>query len=360
MSDARPILAVEGLRKTFQSGRAFGTRANMVAVDDVSFAIARGETFGLIGESGSGKSTIGRLVLRLIEADAGSIRFDGTNIARMTERDLKALRKRIQIIFQDPFGSLDPKVRVGDAIGEPIRLHRLRDGAAVRARIVELLELVGLSGEHADRYPHSFSGGQRQRIAIARALAVEPELIVCDEPVSALDVSVQAQIVNLLADLRERVGIAYLFISHDLAVVRHLVDRVGVLYAGRLVEVGPSAAIFERPAHPYTRALLAASPRGYGHDAAARTPLTGESPDPYHLPVGCRFASRCPDATEPCRTSQPELAAVDDAGHQAACVRLGQTSPAASWPAYPESETYARRLALWQAALQRSPRQPIE
>ena len=241
MTDTRVLLSVEGLTKSFAAAGA-GLRAarRVRAVDDVSFTLGHGETLGLVGESGCGKTSVGRLVLRLIEADAGRVIFDGIDMRALPARELRGLRRRLQVIFQDPFASLDPRLRIGAAIAAPIRLHGLRHGSAVDARVVELHELVGLSAAHRDRFAHQFSGGQRQRIAIARALAVEPELIVCDEPVSALDVSVQAQILNLLADLRARLGLSLIFISHDMSVVRHVADRVGVMYAGRLVEIAPS------------------------------------------------------------------------------------------------------------------------
>lgn len=344
-----PLLRVEGLTKTYASGGGlFKSSRTATVVEDVSFSIGRGETFGLVGESGSGKSTIGRMVLRLIEPDAGRITFDGIDLVAQGEASLRALRRRMQIIFQDPFSSLDPRVRVGEAIAAPIRLHRLRPPKAIPDRVVELLELVGLGAHQAGRFPHEFSGGQRQRVAIARALAVEPDLIVCDEPVSALDLSIQAQVVNLLGELRDRLGVSYLFISHDMAVVRHLASHVGVLYAGNLVETGPASEIFADPRHPYTRMLLAASPSpvpGAGHERRA---ITGEPPSPFDRPRGCRFASRCPHRIEACTVAPPPLDTWRAGEHRAACLRA-QELERLTLLADDEgrmSDAYRRRLAL--------------
>lgn len=344
-----PLLVVENLTKTYSSKSGLFRKSREArVVDDVSFTLGRGEVFGLVGESGSGKSTIGRLVLRLIEADVGRIVFDGQDVRALDAGSLRKLRRRMQIIFQDPFSSLDPRTRVGEALAEPIRLHRLRESAAVGPRVEELLRLVGLGPEAMGRYPHEFSGGQRQRIAIARALAVEPDLIVCDEPVSALDLSIQAQVVNLLADLRARLGVSYLFISHDMAVVRHLATSVGVLYSGRIIESGPAERIFADPRHPYTRMLLEASPIPVPRKMSARKPMLGEPPSPYQTLPGCRFASRCPHAVDPCRVSLPPLSAFDDGGHQAACIRAAELPPVAlaSDDESLMSEAYRRRLAL--------------
>jgi oligopeptide transport system ATP-binding protein len=258
-----PLLEVEHLSRSFTVRRGLllaRTVGQVAAVDDVSFTLARGETLGLVGESGSGKSTTARLVLRLLDPSAGRIRFDGTDITALTGTPLRRFRRRMQIVFQDPFASLDPRQTVGAIIGEPLLLHRPGSAAAHRARVAELLSLVGLSEAQARRYPHEFSGGQRQRIGIARALAAEPELIICDEPVSALDVSIQAQVLNLLRDLQERLGLAYLFITHDLAVVRHVAHRVAVMRQGRIVELAPTESLFTAPADPYTRSLIAAMP----------------------------------------------------------------------------------------------------
>ncbi|TFF24809.1 ATP-binding cassette domain-containing protein [Jiella endophytica] len=317
-----PLLEVRNLTKTYRTGGGlFGRERAAHVVDDVSFVIEKGATFGLVGESGSGKTTIGRLVLRLVEANGGSLLLDGEEIGEKSDAEMRRLRQRMQIIFQDPFASLDPRVKVGEAIAAPIRLHRLRPRRDVRDRVVELLELVGLGAHQADRFPHEFSGGQRQRIAIARALAVEPELIVCDEAVSALDLSIQAQVINLLADLRDRLGVSYLFISHDMAVIRHVATHVGVLYAGRLVETGEAKEVFGNPRHPYTRMLLAASPSPVPGDARQRQAIAGEPPSPYERAPGCRFASRCPSAIDACRSEQPPLSTFSRGSHQAACIR---------------------------------------
>ena len=350
-----PLLSVEGLSKTFEIGGGFlkpPKRAR--AVDGVSFGIERGGTFGLVGESGSGKTTVGRMLLRLIEPDEGRILFDGIDVRALASGELRALRRRVQIVFQDPFGSLDPRVRVGDAIAAPIRLHALRPAGRVRERVAELLDLVGLAPYHAGRYPHEFSGGQRQRVAIARALGVEPELIVLDEPVSALDVSIQAQVVNLLAELRSRLGVSYLFISHDMAVVRHLATNVGVMYAGRLVETAPAAALFADPRHPYTRMLLAASPSPVPRPRAERAGLAGEPPSPFGTEQGCPFASRCPHAIEPCRTARPPLDAYRAEDHRAACIRAAELAPARplSDDEALMSERYRHRMTLLREARQ--------
>jgi oligopeptide/dipeptide ABC transporter ATP-binding protein len=319
------LLEVEHLSKTFTSGGGLlGRTQSAHVVSDVSFALQRGEVFGLVGESGSGKTTIGRMLLRLIEPDAGRICFDGIDVRALAPRELRRLRRRMQIIFQDPFGSLDPRLRIGAAIAEPIRLHRLRPPGEVAARVAELLALVGLDAGAASRYPHEFSGGQRQRVAIARALAVEPDLIVCDEPVSALDLSIQAQVVNLLGELRTRLGVSYVFISHDMAVVRHLATHVGVLYAGRLVESGPSETVFSDPRHPYTRMLLAATPSPVPGAARDRAAITGEPPSPFAQWTQCRFASRCAFRIDACLAGAPPLAEVAPAPRRAACLRAAE------------------------------------
>lgn len=320
------LLNVESIGKTFVSGGGlFRQRKQNVAVDDVSFTVGRGQTFALVGESGSGKSTIGRMLNRLHDSTSGRIIFEGVEIGSLDQKNLRALRRKVQFIFQDPFASLDPRVRIGEALAAPIRLHRLRDGAAVDERVLELLDLVGLGPQHVNRFPHEFSGGQRQRVAIARALAVEPTLIICDEPVSALDLSVQAQVVNLLADLQKRLGVSYVFISHDMAVVRHMATHIGVLYAGRMVEMGAADDVFNNPRHPYTRALLEASPSPVVSSAKhRRKPLAGEPPSPYSRPPGCGFASRCTFATENCLKSVPSSKEFLEGDHQAACIRAEQ------------------------------------
>jgi len=313
VSDA--LVTVRGLRKYF--GRP---QRPVRAVDGVSFDIAKGEVLGLVGESGSGKSTIGRSVLKLVEPSAGEIRFAGRDLAPLSARQMRPYRRRMQIIFQDPYASLNPRRRVGDTIGEALDAHDLHQGPARAKRIAELLGLVGLAPEYARRFPHEFSGGQRQRIGIARALAVEPEFIVADEPVSALDVSIQAQVINLLCDLRERFDLTMLFISHDLDVVEYLCDRVIVLYLGKVMEAGPARALYRAPHHPYTQALLAASPRPDPHAQRERKLLEGDIPSPIDPPSGCVFRTRCPYAQEACAATVPGLREVAP-GHFKACLR---------------------------------------
>ena len=320
-----PLIQVEGLKKHFHGSRGLlGFRRSTIrAVDGVSFSIARGEVVGLVGESGSGKSTIGRAVLRLIEPTAGSVRFDGVEVTTLGRTALRRLRRRMQIVFQDPYASLDPRRRVEDLIGDMLDIHGLAAGPARRARVAELLEQVGLPAEHIDRFPHQFSGGQRQRIGIARALAVAPEFIVADEPVSALDVSVQAQIVNLLVELRRRLGLTMLFISHDLAVVEHLSDRVIVMYLGRIMEMAPAKEIYASPRHPYTQALLSAAPVPDPDAPRRRILLTGDLPSPANPPPGCVFSTRCPHADARCRTQTPALEEKAP-GRLVACLRADE------------------------------------
>jgi peptide/nickel transport system ATP-binding protein len=310
-----PLLAAHGLTKHF------GHAPKLVrAVEDVSFDIAPGEVLGLVGESGSGKSTIGRLVLRLIEPTTGRIAFAGQDIAGLPERRLRFLRREAQMVFQDPYASLNPRLRVRDIIGEALSAHGLAKGAARRERIGALLEMVGLAADHMTRFPHEFSGGQRQRIGIARALAVEPKLIVADEPVSALDVSVQAQVLNLLQDLRRRLGLAMLFISHDLDVVELMCDRIAVLYLGRIMEIGRASDICSRPRHPYTRALMAASPKAVPGAPKPERLIKGDIPSPIAPPSGCVFRTRCPIAIPDCATAIPAFRSFGE-GHQVACIR---------------------------------------
>jgi oligopeptide/dipeptide ABC transporter ATP-binding protein len=291
------------------------------AVDRVSLTLRRGETLGVVGESGCGKSTLARSILRLVKPSEGRIRFDGRDVTALAARDLRAFRRDAQMVFQDPFASLDPRWRVGDILAEPLAIHRLGAGSERRARVGELLSLVGLDAAAARRYPHEFSGGQRQRIGIARALALEPKLVILDEPVSALDVSIQAQILNLLMDLRERLGLSYLFISHDLAVVRAISDRVAVMYLGQIVEEGAADQVLAEPAHPYTQALLAAAPSLAAVPGGRRAPEAaprGEPPSPENPPSGCRFHPRCPYRFEPCADVAPaDLPA--GPGHTARC-----------------------------------------
>ncbi|HTU82957.1 MAG TPA: dipeptide ABC transporter ATP-binding protein [Candidatus Acidoferrales bacterium] len=294
--------------------------ADVKAVDGVSFNIDAGETLGLVGESGSGKTTIGRMLLHLLPATKGSITYDGAEITTMRADDVRRLRRKIQIIFQDPFASLNPRMTIGDIIGEPLRIHRIASGKAAEERVQELLRLVGLRPYSANRYPHEFSGGQRQRIGIARALAVDPKFIVCDEPVSALDVSIQAQVINLLEDLQQQLGLTYLFIAHDLSVVRHISTRVAVMYVGKIVELSSRDALYERPLHPYTQALLSAIPipDPSAERRRKRIVLTGDIPSPVDPPSGCRFHTRCPVAFDRCTVEDPPFNEYAP-GHFTAC-----------------------------------------
>jgi oligopeptide/dipeptide ABC transporter ATP-binding protein len=354
VSASAAILDARGLRRHYAAERGFWSRgtARMVrAVDGVDLAVRRGETLAIVGESGCGKSTLARLLLRLEPPDGGELWFDGVDLVRLAERAMRPLRRRLQLIFQDPFASLNPRMTVGEILEEPLVVHGLGDRTARRERVLALIRLVGLRTGQLDRYPHEFSGGQRQRIGIARALAAGPELLVGDEPVSALDVSVQAQIINLLAELKERLALTLILISHDLAVVRHMADRVGVMYLGRLVELAPREALFEQPRHPYTRALLAAVPRPDPRQTAReRALLEGDVPSPIDPPAGCRFHTRCAFARERCRSEVPALVG-DGTGHATACH---------VWPELPAAEILgaggrpapmlARRLALFTAA----------
>ena len=308
--DRRPLLSVRALKRHFALPRRLlgGPTQAVQAVDGVSFNIAEGETLGLVGESGCGKSTTARLLLGLIRPDSGSILFEETDLATLDRTRWKPVRRRLQMIFQDPSASLDPRMSVGETLAEVMQIHSLGGNRRGREdRVVELLEQVGLKAEHRHRFPHQFSGGQRQRIGIARALAVEPKLIVCDEPVSALDVSVQAQIVNLLEDLRARLGLSYLFVAHDLSVVEHLSDRVAVMYLGRIVEIGSTRAIYGAPAHPYTEALLDAAPIADPGRRRQRALLQGDVPSPVDPPSGCRFHTRCPMRQPECSVREQVL-----------------------------------------------------
>jgi oligopeptide transport system ATP-binding protein len=294
--------------------------ADVRAVDGVSFSIRQGETLGLVGESGSGKTTIGRLLLRLLPVTRGEILFEGRDVLAMNRGDVRRLRRSMQIIFQDPFASLNPRMTVGDIIAEPLEIHGITKGKETARRVRELLELVGLQPYHANRNPHEFSGGQRQRVGVARALAVNPKFIVCDEPVSALDVSIQAQVINLLEDLQEKLGLTYLFIAHDLSVVRHISSRVAVMYVGKLVEVADRDALYQNPLHPYTQALLSAIPipDPVLEKRRKRVVLTGDIPSPVNPPSGCRFHTRCPVAFDRCVAEEPPLREYEP-GHFAAC-----------------------------------------
>ncbi|GHV26108.1 ABC transporter ATP-binding protein [Clostridia bacterium] len=322
MSDRIVETLVEARRlSTHFPLRAGFKRKAIRAVDDVSFTIRRGETLGFVGESGCGKTTLGRTLLRMQEPTSGQIVYNGEDI---TSRQMLPYRRKMQFIFQDPFASLDPRMTVGDTVGEPLDIFKLHNGTQDRRRkINELLETVGLTAEHANRFPHEFSGGQRQRIGIARALAVGPEFIVCDEPISALDVSIRAQIINMLMDLQREKGLTYLFIAHDLAVVRHISSRVGVMYLGRLIELTSSAELYRRPLHPYTQSLLSAIPIADPDRAGSRPrmTLTGEIPSPTNPPSGCAFRTRCPQAMESCALKRPELMEVAP-GHSVACLRV--------------------------------------
>ncbi len=345
-----PLLEVRDLAKHYKvnSGLILSRAAGVVkAVDGVSFKLERGETLALVGESGCGKSTTARLVLRLIEPSAGQVWFEGRDITTLGGGELRALRRRMQIVFQDPFASLNPRMTVGAILEEPLKVHGIGDAAARRARVAELLGLVGLAEYHARRYPHEFSGGQRQRIGIARALAVEPALVVCDEPVSALDVSIQAQVVNLLKDLQGRLGLSYLFIAHDLAVVKHMADRVAVMYLGRIVEVGPKDDLFAFPRHPYTRTLLAAIPRPDPHRQTARQIPGGDVPSPMNPPSGCHFHTRCSFATDRCRSEAPLLRTTDDRGHMAACHHFETLPAVVIEHDRTQAPAAAKRLALY-------------
>ena len=358
---ADKLLQVRGLVKHFvvRKGLFGSAAAHVRAVDGVSFEVGAGRTFAVVGESGCGKSTVARVLLRLIEADAGEIRLGGQDLRALQGEALRRMRSRLQMVFQDPYGSLNPRMTAGAMLAEPLLLHESLSASQREARVAELLALVGLPADAQARYPHEFSGGQRQRLAIARALAARPQVIVCDEPVSALDVSIQAQILNLLADLQQRLGLAYVFISHDLAVVRQVATDIGVMYLGKLVETGPAAEVFRRPRHPYTQALLAAvpvpDPRRRGLDAV----VGGDVPSPLAPPSGCAFHTRCPHADARCKAEMPALQATGQ-GVQLACwhwerVAAHTAAPlqAAAVPDAPSTSGAAGALARLQAAFVR-------
>jgi len=347
------LLKVESLLKHFPIRRgAFGRVSGMVqAVDGVSFDIGVGETLALVGESGCGKSTTGRLILRLIEPTSGRVWFDGRDVFALSDSQMRDLRGAMQIIFQDPFASLNPRMTIGQTLEEPLALHGLAEGRR-RARVAEILNLVGLAPQYARRYPHEFSGGQRQRVGIARALAVEPRLIVCDEPVSALDVSIQAQVINLLRDLQARLSLSYIFIAHDLAVVKFIATRVAVMYMGRIVEYAHKNALFAQPRHPYTQALLAAIPVPDPTLHRDRSLLQGDVPDPANPPSGCRFRTRCPHARTRCAEDTPLLEA-DETGHAVACHFWREIPPAVAFLPGSAAAPRNARLEALQAAFRR-------
>ena len=349
-----PVLKVDRLVKHFPIRRGFITSktvGHVRAVDDVSFEVARGETLALVGESGCGKSTTGRLILRLIDPTSGSVTFQGSDIAKLPKRDLRRMRRHIQLIFQDPYASLNPRMTVGDILSEPLQLHGLAHGNEQAERVRELLLTVGLLPEHARRYPHQFSGGQRQRIGIARALAVSPDVIICDEPVSALDVSIQAQVVNLLQNPQERFGLSYLFIAHDLAVVKHISNRVAVMYLGKLVEIADKRTLYARPLHPYTQALLSAIPKPDPTLDRKRIILSGDVPSPINPPPGCRFHTRCTYAQDRCKQEEPLLRDAGD-GQRVACHFFETIGTAAGVDASRSSLSgkFAERLRLFEDA----------
>ncbi|MDX9918010.1 MAG: ATP-binding cassette domain-containing protein [Gudongella sp.] len=323
MENNRPLLEINNLKKyfTIETGGFFNRKtANLTAVDDVTFSIAKGETFGLVGESGCGKSTLGRSIVRLYEPTDGQIVFDGNDITRISQKEMLKYRKRLQMIFQDPYASLNTRLTVSEIIGEGIETHKLYSGKDKYEKIYELLTTVGLKKEHASRYPHEFSGGQRQRIGIARALAVEPELVICDEPISALDVSIQAQVVNMLEDLQDNMGLTYLFIAHDLSMVKHISDRIGVMYLGKMMEITTSSELYRNPLHPYTQALLSSIPipDPKKNREQHRIVLEGDVKSPIDPPEGCRFNTRCKYAIDICREETPQLREVEP-GHFVAC-----------------------------------------
>lgn len=307
------LISVEGFTKTYETPNGL-----LTAVKDCSFAIIEGQTLGLVGESGSGKSTLGKMLLNLVKPSSGKLFYQGKDISCLSSQEFRQLRKELQIIFQDPFSSLNPRLTVEQIVGEALEIHRIAIGQAKKNRIRELLDLVGLKGNILQRFPHEFSGGQRQRIAIARALAVEPKFIVCDEPISALDVSIQAQIINLLKELQEKLGLTYLFIAHDLSMVEYLSQNVAVMYLGAIVEIGNAEKVFKNPAHPYTKALIASAPKPYSIEKKESLPLLGEIPSPINPPQGCPFHPRCPMALSICKTTAPKLSSLAPQ-HQVAC-----------------------------------------
>jgi oligopeptide/dipeptide ABC transporter ATP-binding protein len=331
--DGEMLVRAEHVKKYFPIRKGILQRevARVHAVDDVSFEVRTGETLGLVGESGCGKSTLARCIVRLYDLTAGSVTFEGRDISRLSRRQLRPVRRELQMVFQDPYASLNPRKRVGAILSDPLRIHHYGDRTKIRSRVRELLDLVGLSPEHVNRYPHEFSGGQRQRIGVARAIALHPKLIIADEPVSALDVSIRAQVINLLDDLQDELSLTYVFIAHDLGVVRHVSDRIAVMYLGKIVEVSPAEELYRRPVHPYTEALLSAVPLPDPDLSAQRSQivLEGDVPSPVAPPAGCRFHPRCRYATEICSIQEPPLV-MHGQGHVAACHHpLSVTEPPA-------------------------------
>jgi peptide/nickel transport system ATP-binding protein/oligopeptide transport system ATP-binding protein len=321
-----PLLEVRGLAKTFpvRAGALQRVVGQVRAVDGVDFEVRAGETLGLVGESGCGKTTVGRLILRLIEPTAGSVFFEGVDITKLSGSQLKSYRRRAQIVFQDPFASLDPRTPIGEAVGEGLRIHGIGTAKEREEKVAKTLSMVGLRSESARRYPHEFSGGQRQRVGIARALILGPSLIVLDEPVSALDVSIQAQVLNLLSELQKELGLSYLFIAHNLGVVEHLCDRIAVMYLGKIVESAPAAELFKEPSHPYTRALLSAVPEPDRRERRDRIILEGDVPSPLNPPTGCSFHPRCREIATACSATTPSLISLDQAGtRRVSCLRRG-------------------------------------
>lgn len=314
------LLKIENVSKSFSAseGLFFKTNKKVKALDEVSFDIKKGEILGIVGESGCGKSTLGRVILRLLDADSGKVYFEGNDIFSLSKRDMREKRKDMQIVFQDPFASLNPRMRVGELIGEPLKMHGMKDHREINKRVEEIIRLVGLDKYHLKKYPHEFSGGQRQRICIARALILKPKLVICDEAVSALDVSIQSQIINLLNDLKDELGLTYMFISHDLSVVKHISDRVGVMYLGKIVEITSTENIFNEPRHPYTQALISAIPIPDPDIKKERIILKGDMPNPLDIPKGCRFHMRCIHAKEICKKIEPELK-INKKDHFTAC-----------------------------------------
>lgn len=314
------LLKIENISKCFSAseGLFFKTNKKVRALDGVTFDIKKGEILGIVGESGCGKSTLGRVILRLLDADSGKIYFDGSDILSLSKTEMREKRREMQIVFQDPFASLNPRMRVGELIGEPLRLHGMKDIHEINRKVEEITQLVGLDKYHLKKYPHEFSGGQRQRICIARALVLKPKLVICDEAVSALDVSIQSQIINLLNDLKDELGLTYMFISHDLSVVKHISDRVGVMYLGKIVEITSTENIFNEPRHPYTQALISAIPIPDPDIKKERIILKGDMPSSLDIPKGCRFHMRCIHAKEICKKIEPELK-INKKDHFTAC-----------------------------------------